>query len=125
MTKNNKHSFKSVLALTLAALIATAAFLTGCGSSEESSSDEKETSIVTETQVVTRVVNGVYTDEVGRLLDIGEEVRLIIYDADVATATRSLIVTRNGRYIKERSLVVEGIGGDVVVIHITGTVVGL
>ena len=65
MTKNNKHSFKSVLALTLAALIATAAFLTGCGSSEESSSDEKETSIVTETQVVTRVVNGVYTDEDG------------------------------------------------------------
>lgn len=65
MTKNNKHSFKSVLALTLAALIATAAFLTGCGSSEESSSDEKETSIITETQVVTRVVNGVYTDEDG------------------------------------------------------------
>lgn len=65
MTKNNKHSFKSVLALTLAALIAMTAFLTGCGSSEESSSDEKETSIVTETQVVTRVVNGVYTDEDG------------------------------------------------------------
>ena len=65
MTKNNKHSFKSVLALTLAALIAMTAFLTGCGSSEESSSDEKETSIITETQVVTRVVNGVYTDEDG------------------------------------------------------------
>ena len=65
MTKNNKHSFKSVLALTLAALIAMTAFLTGCGSSEESSSDETETSIVTETQVVTRVVNGVYTDEDG------------------------------------------------------------
>ena len=65
MTKNNKHSFKSVLALTLAALIAMTAFLTGCGSSEESSSDETETSIVTETQVVTRVVNGVYTDENG------------------------------------------------------------
>ncbi len=65
MTKNKKYSFKSVLALTLAALIAMTAFLTGCGSSEESSSDETETSIVTETQVVTRVVNGVYTDENG------------------------------------------------------------
>ena len=65
MTTNKKHSFKVVLALSLAALIASTAFLTGCGSSEETESAEKETSIVTETQIVTRIVDGVYTDENG------------------------------------------------------------
>ena len=67
MTKNNKHSFMALLALALAVLIASAAVLTGCGNSDESSagSDDKDSSIVSETQVVTRVVNGVYTDENG------------------------------------------------------------
>ena len=66
MTDNKKHSFKAPLAAILAALIGATALLAGCGGSggnEESS--ENETRVVTETQVVTRVVDGVYTDENG------------------------------------------------------------
>ena len=49
MKKNNKHSFKALLALALAALIASTAMLAGCGNDGESSegSAEKDTSIVT------------------------------------------------------------------------------
>ena len=66
MTDNKKHSFKAPLAAILAALIGATALLAGCGGSGDSeSSSENETRVVTETQVVTRVVDGVYTDENG------------------------------------------------------------
>ena len=66
MTFNKKHSFKAPLAAVLAALIGATALLAGCGGNDEAeSSSENETKVVTETQVVTRVVDGVYTDQNG------------------------------------------------------------
>lgn len=62
MTKNTKHSFKALSALALAAFIASTAVLAGCGGGESS---DDSSSIAAETQIVTRVVNGVYTDEEG------------------------------------------------------------
>ena len=47
-------------------MLATASILSGCGGSGDEESNE--TKVVTETQVVTRVVNGVYTDEEGNII---------------------------------------------------------
>ena len=58
----NKFSRISFVAV-LAATIATVGLMAGCGSGESSS--EAETKVVTETQIVTKVVNGVLTDENG------------------------------------------------------------
>ena len=49
-------------ALALAAFIASTAVLAGCGGGESS---DDSSNIAAETQIVTRVVNGVYTDEDG------------------------------------------------------------
>lgn len=67
MTRNKKHSFKTLLALALAALIASAALLTGCGEDGDgkASGAEDDSSIVAETEIETRVVNGFYTDKDG------------------------------------------------------------
>ena len=58
----NKFSRISFVAV-LAATIATVGLMAGCGSG--ASSSEAETKVVTETQIVTKVVNGVLTDENG------------------------------------------------------------
>ena len=46
-------------AAALAAMLATASILSGCGGGE---GETKETRVVTETQIVAKVVNGVFTD---------------------------------------------------------------
>lgn len=61
---NKKHTMIISVAAVLAALIATAAVMTGCGKSDESS-DAKETRVVNETQIVTKIVDGVITNEKG------------------------------------------------------------
>ena len=58
----NKFSRISFVAV-LAATIVTVGLMAGCGSG--ASSSEAETKVVTETQIVTKVVNGVLTDENG------------------------------------------------------------
>ncbi len=65
---SNKKAFSAAI---LAALIAAAALFTGCGGSGDNATPDeaaKETRVVTETQVVTRVVDGVYTDEQGNVI---------------------------------------------------------
>lgn len=52
-------------AAALAAMLATASILSGCGGGE---GEAKETRVVTETQIVTKVVNGVFTDEEGNII---------------------------------------------------------
>lgn len=62
---------KAVSAAILAALIAATALFTGCGNKGDNATPDeaaKETRVVTETQVVTRVVDGVYTDEEGNVI---------------------------------------------------------
>lgn len=62
---------KAFSAAILAALIAATALFTGCGGNNDNATPdeaEKETRVVTETQVVTRVVDGVYTDEDGNVI---------------------------------------------------------
>ena len=46
-------------------MLATASILSGCGGGE---GEAKETRVVTETQIVTKVVNGVFTDEEGNII---------------------------------------------------------
>lgn len=65
-----KHK-KAFSAAILAALIAATALFTGCGGNNDNATPdeaEKETRVVTETQVVTRIVDGVYTDEDGNAI---------------------------------------------------------
>ena len=65
--KQSKNRFLTAsVAAALAAMLATASILSGCGGSGDEESNE--TKVVTETQVVTRVVNGVYTDEEGNII---------------------------------------------------------
>ena len=64
---HSKNRFLIVsTAAALAAMMATASILSGCGGSGDG--ETKETKVVTETQIVTRVVNGVYTDEEGNII---------------------------------------------------------
>lgn len=67
---NKKLTFRAAAAIGLAAVMAAAAILAGCGNSDNATPDEakKETRVVTETQVVTRVVDGFYTDENGNVI---------------------------------------------------------
>ena len=60
----NRFLIASVAA-TLAAMLATASILTGCGSNDE---ETDETKVITETQLVTKIVNGVFTDEEGNII---------------------------------------------------------
>ncbi len=65
MQNNKKTGFLAVaLASLIVASTATASVLSGCGGNE----DTDETVAVTETSVVSRVVDGVYTDEFGNIL---------------------------------------------------------
>ncbi len=64
-TKNSKRLFHGSVVALLAAAIATAS-LAGCGSGDNNKSTADE--VVTETQVVTKVVNGVYVDENGNIV---------------------------------------------------------
>ena len=63
MTK--KKRFNATFAAIIAASLAAVSLMAGCGAGSE---DAKETRVVSETQVVTRVVNGVFTDEDGNIL---------------------------------------------------------
>ena len=60
--KQSRRFFNISVAAARAAAIAATALMAGCAGSGE---EEKETRVVTETQVVTRVVNGIFTDEEG------------------------------------------------------------
>lgn len=66
----NNKSIKAPLAAVLAGLIATSALMAGCGGNNNATPDEaaKETRVVTETQIVTRIVDGVYTDQNGNVI---------------------------------------------------------
>ena len=65
MQNNKKTGFLAVaLASLIVASTATASVLSGCGGNE----DTDETVAVTETSVVSRIVDGVYTDEFGNIL---------------------------------------------------------
>ena len=63
MTK--KKRFNATFAAIIAASLAAVSLMAGCGAGSE---DAKETRVVSETQIVTRVVNGVFTDEDGNIL---------------------------------------------------------
>ena len=63
MTK--KKRFNATFAAIIAASLAAVSLMAGCGAGSE---EAKETRVVSETQVVTRVVNGVFTDEDGNIL---------------------------------------------------------
>ncbi len=60
-----KKRFNATFAAVIAASLAAVSLMAGCGAGGE---DAKETRVVSETQVVTRVVNGVFTDEDGNIL---------------------------------------------------------
>ena len=60
-----KKRFNATFAAVIAASLAAVSLMAGCGAGGE---DPKETRVVSETQVVTRVVNGVFTDEDGNIL---------------------------------------------------------
>lgn len=62
----SKRFFIASVAAMMATMLVTASVLAGCGGSSDG--DNKETSVVTETQIVTRVVNGVFTDKDGNVL---------------------------------------------------------
>ena len=64
---DKKHTFRAPVAIALATVMAAAVLLTGCGDGDTATPDEaqKETRVVTETQIVTKVVDGFYTDENG------------------------------------------------------------
>ena len=65
--KQSKNRFLiASAAAAIAAMLATASILSGCGGSGEG--EAKETKVITETQIVTKVVNGVYTDEEGNII---------------------------------------------------------
>ena len=67
----NKKTHKALLAAILAAFVAATALMAGCGSGgSDATADEakKETRVVTETQIVTKVVDGVYVDEDGKII---------------------------------------------------------
>lgn len=61
-----KRAFVVAAAAALAAMLATASVLSGCGGN--GSEETSETKVITETQIVTRVVDGVYTDEEGNII---------------------------------------------------------
>ena len=61
----NKHRIHTTIAAALAAALAAVTLMAGCGGGNE---EAKETKVVSETQIVTRVVNGVFTDEDGNIL---------------------------------------------------------
>ena len=71
MSKENKQTTKRVLNLTLvsvlAATIVSMGAMTGCNDDSDKK-DSKGESVVTETQVVTKEVNGVYVDENGSIV---------------------------------------------------------
>ena len=60
-----KKRFHATIAAILAASLAAVSLMAGCGAGNE---EVKETKVVSETQIVTRVVNGVFTDEDGNIL---------------------------------------------------------
>lgn len=64
----SKRSFRVSIASLMAATIFTASVMSGCFWDSDDKGDTAETEIITETQVVTKVVNGVYTDEDGNVI---------------------------------------------------------
>ena len=69
--ENNSVSnrmFRASVASLLAATVITASVLSGCFWDSDDKGDTSETEIITETQVVTKVVNGVYADEDGNII---------------------------------------------------------
>lgn len=64
MSNTHIHGKKRIIAALLASVLIGAAVLSGCGGSNESSKATGD-SVVTETQVVTQVVNGVIVDKDG------------------------------------------------------------
>ena len=65
--KQSKNRFLiASVAAAMAAMLATASILSGCGGTGEE--EANETRVISETQIVTRVVNGVYTDEEGNII---------------------------------------------------------
>ena len=65
--KQSKNRFLiASVAAAMAAMLATASILSGCGGTGEE--EANETRVISETQIVTRVVNGVYTDEEGHII---------------------------------------------------------
>ena len=85
----NRFLIASVAA-TLAAMLATASILTGCGSNDE---ETDETKVITETQLVTKIVNGVFTDEEGNQLD-GSFIDSSIFSYDITDSNIGDYFTR-------------------------------
>lgn len=64
----SKRSLRVSIVSLLAATILTSSVLSGCFWDSDDKGDTAQTEIITETQVVTKVVNGVYTDEDGNVI---------------------------------------------------------
>lgn len=83
---HKKHTVTASLAAVLAALIATTALMSGCGGNDNATPDEaaKETRVVSETQIVTKVVDGVYTDENGNVItdENGQPITAVVVGTD-------------------------------------------